>query len=314
MNTSGGGPDAATESAPIDAPSDGDTRDASIDTGVDAAPECNPLAPFTDIAPLEGVNTPEGEDGAWMSGDELTLYFARTTAGTFDLYVATRPNRASAFVNIVPIAAINGATNDNHPTLGGDSLFFASDREDGGQGTERVWKSVRAPDGSFGSPSMLATIGDPGELATFPYALPGGLLLYYVTKRPNEPGLAIWRAARTSVGQPFGAGVNVSVLNMPSGSSPYLDGYPVVTPDDRTIYFTSYRPTADAGAIGFNVFMATRSSAAAGFSPPVEVTELNTTAEEWPTWISADNCRILFISDRPGSMASRDIWQAHRGK
>ena len=298
------------EASPADARPD----TATVDAGVDAAPECNPLAPFTDIAPLSGVNTPDGEDGARMSPDELTLYFGRIGGGTkFELYIATRPDRSSAFGNVTPIVGANDpAADDNHPSVGGDSLVFSSSR--GSSGVERVWSSPRAADGGFGVPTELTTVGAAGSDTTFPFVLPSGLHLYYVTARPNDPGLAIWRSTRATTTAPFGNATNVAELNMPLGSPPYLDGYPAVTADDQTIYFTSYRPTADAGSTGFNVFMARRPNPAAGFAAPVEVTELNTLAEEWPTWISADGCRILFISDRQGSMASRDIWQAHRGK
>ncbi len=301
--------DGGAEASPADAKPDVVT----VDAGVDAAPECNPLSPFTDIAPLAGVNTPDGEDGARMSPDELTLYFGRIGGGTrFDLYVATRPDRSSAFGNVTPITGANDpAADDDHPSVGGGSLIFSSSR--GSAGIERVWSSPLAADGGFGLPTELTTIGAPGDLTTFPFVLPNGLHLYYVTARPNDPGLAIWHATRTTTTAAFGNASNVAELNMPVGSPPYLDGNPAVTADDRTIYFTSYRPTADAGSTGFNIFMAKRPSAAAGFATPVEVTELNTAAEEWPTWISADGCRILFISDRQGSMASRDIWQAHRG-
>lgn len=285
----------------------------TVDAGVDAAPQCNPLSPFTDIAPLAGVNTPDGEDGARMSPDELSLYFGRIGGGTrFDLFVATRPDRSTAFGNVTPVAGANDpAADDNHPSFGGESLFFSSSRGDGG--VERVWSSPRASDGGFGLPAELATIGAPGSNATFPFVLPNGLHLYYVTARPNDPGLAIWHATRATPAVAFGNASNVAELNMALGSPPYLDGYPAVTADDQTIYFTSYRPTADAGSTGFNIFMAKRPDATSGFATPVEVTELNTSAEEWPTWVSADGCRILFISNRQGSMASRDIWQAHRG-
>ena len=303
--------DAGFDSRPADAlaPEAG----AVVDGGVDAAPACNLLSPFTDIAPLAGVNTPDGEDGARMSTDELTLYFARIVTGSkFDLYVATRADRSSAFGNVTPMGGANAAAaDDSHPSVAGDSLFFASNRGDGG--TERVWSSPRAADGGWGAPVELTTVGEPGKLTTFPFVLPSGLGLYYVTARPNDPGLAIWHVERSTPTAPFGNPTNVAELNMPVGSPPYLDGYPAVTADESTVYFTSYRPTADAGATGFNVFMAKRPSTAAGFAAPVEITELNTAAEEWPTWISADGCRILFISNRPGSMASRDIWQAHRG-
>jgi len=286
----------------------------TVDTGTDAAPACNPLAPFTDIAPLAGVNTADGEDGARMSPDELTLYFARLVGGgKFDLYVATRPDRGTAFGNVTLLDAANTSPADeSHPSVGGDSLVFMSNRGDGG--LERVWSSPRAPDGGWGAPSELATIGAPGKDATFPFVTPDGLHLYYATERPNnEKGLALWKAERTTTAMAFGNTTNLAELNMPLGL-PHLDGYPAMTADERTIYFTSYRPTADAGTDGFNIFVAKRPSAASGFSTPVEVTELNTGDEEWPTWISADGCRLLFISNRQGTMSgSRDIWQARRG-
>ena len=47
---------------------------------------------------------------------------------------------------------------------------------------------------------------------------------------------------------------------------------------------------------------------AAAFGPATPVTELNTGSAEYPGWLSADNCRLYFGTDRQGG----DIWVATR--
>ena len=45
--------------------------------------------------------------------------------------------------------------------------------------------------------------------------------------------------------------------------------------------------------------MATRASRVVSFDPPVNVQELNTADEEFPSWISPENCRIYFSRKGP---------------
>ena len=108
----------------------------------------------------------------------------------------------------------------------------------------------------------------------------------------------------------------MSKRNGTSFSSPMLvggiasasdEGDPVVTPDGLTIYFRSNR-AAPLG--GYNIYVATRVDVTDPFSDVQLVPNVNTDADEGPSWISPDDCRLYLSSDVAGS---NDIYVATRG-
>jgi len=115
------------------------SRDApdARDTDASAPQRCDLSKPFASIQPVPGLNTPDDEEGPTLSPDELTVYFAsnRNAPGSanFDLYVASRSSRDSAFGNATALAAISSAADDRGVSLSADglSLFFHSSRSAG---------------------------------------------------------------------------------------------------------------------------------------------------------------------------------------
>jgi hypothetical protein len=64
------------------------------------------------------------------------------------------------------------------------------------------------------------------------------------------------------------------------------------------IFFQSDRTDSPAKG-GRDIWMARRSSTTASYDPPVNVQELNTAADEYPSWLSPDNCRLYFSRSGP---------------
>lgn len=83
---------------------------------------------------------------------------------------------------------------------------------------------------------------------------------------------------------------------------------PAPSPDELTLYFGSDRPDAPAKG-NVDIWMTKRAAASDPFEPPLNVQELNTSALEWPDWLSPDNCRLYF--DRDGATGRR-IYVAER--
>jgi hypothetical protein len=99
---------------------------------------------FSDIAPLNGVNSTVNEGRAVLSSDELTMYFASERPGglgTMDLWVATRVSKADSFSQITNLTTLNSTSLDQDPVLSADEreLIFSSGRN----GEIRLWRSVR---------------------------------------------------------------------------------------------------------------------------------------------------------------------------
>jgi hypothetical protein len=100
---------------------------------------------FSNIAPLNGVNSASYEGRAILANDELTTYFASDRpggVGALDLWVATRNDRTGTFSQIANLARLNSSGADLDPVLSADEreLFFSSNRG----GPHRLWRSVRA--------------------------------------------------------------------------------------------------------------------------------------------------------------------------
>jgi len=132
--------------------------------------------------------------------------------------------------------------------------------------------------------------------------VPDGLTLYFESDRSGAGD--IYRANRASTSLPF----TTSTLVMELASSAE-DGYPAISPDQLVIYFASARA---GGAGNFDIWRASRTSTSTAFGAPVRVTELATANDDIPTWISADLCRLYFMSDRSGGMGNLDIYVASR--
>jgi hypothetical protein len=74
------------------------------------------------------------------------------------------------------------------------------------------------------------------------------------------------------------------------------------------LYFFSDRLPSD----GYDIWVASRKSDVEPFAFHTNVTELNTEAQEWPTWVSPDGCRLYF-SRRPGERGDNyDLYVAER--
>lgn len=87
---------------------------------------------------------------------------------------------------------------------------------------------------------------------------------------------------------------------------------PVVTPDELTLHFQSAR----AGSVGtYDIWMATRTSTVAAFGMPMNLSILNGSENDIPSWISADNCLLYFTRNVGGSgPTDYDLFFAVRGK
>jgi hypothetical protein len=107
---------------------------------------------------------------------------------------------------------------------------------------------------------------------------------------------------------PTGAFSTPAVI--PALSDPLtIDGTPTLTDDGLEIDFKSSR----AGGLGnSDIWRSTRATTTSTWSPPVAVTELNTTVEDASPEISGDGLTIWFSSQRPGGQGNRDIWVATR--
>jgi hypothetical protein len=282
-----------------------DARDtASVDAArTDAAASpCDPSAPFgapqvVPVPAVDGGARSGSVNGGVLSEDELTVYVYLD--GTTDhIFRARRDTPTSAFGELALVPVVNdfstATTADRSPfvTADGLDLYFSSDRL--GNGAFKLYVAKRRDlDADFGAPSLLSSaVNDVGAVVERPWVTPAEV--WY--DRDGD----IWVADRTATG-PTNAPVWTEVNPRPVNelNSPATEGQVIVTRDGLRVFFESSR--SDGGAKGgVDVWTAKRADVGQPFTDLANVAEVNAKANDTPTWISADGCRLYLNSDRDG--------------
>ena len=287
------GKDATGQDVASDAPVDSQPPiDAPPDT---PPPPCNLAAPFGSATPLSTLNTTKYEAQAELSPDGLTVYFEsdRLNAG-LNVFTASRPNTASAFGSVAPLASLNFSGADTwNVTLTGDGLtaYLVTDQN----AADHMYKATRASSlASFGTPTLMPTPIVKGEQ---PFVRPDGKILYY----SDNSGV------KGQVARAVLSGPTVTDLPLVVAGNHDL-GIPVVNAGDTLLYFAVY----DTGNIdSYDIWMTSRATQNDVWGTPVAVTELNTNGFDVPSWISADGCELYFTHAANGS-GNTDIYSARR--
>jgi Tol biopolymer transport system component len=267
--------------AGTDTPPDGDTAD-----GGTPSVACDTSKPFLSAVPVDGLNrTPGTEYRVSLSSDELTAYVsAGSSWQVADLYTAMRPTRADTFAPLTQLTALNSPDAELNVSVTANGLTLFMDSNRSGEG--RIYSASRSTtDESFGPPGLLSFLQITPPPEEFdPYVLPDGTAVYFTANTPTQG--AFHRATLNTVAPPTsGAPAPVVATFGPQARNP------VVTADELTIYFAL---EGSAGTAWGDIWMATRAARDLPFNSPVPVTELNTSDEEYPQWISPDGCRLYF--------------------
>jgi Tol biopolymer transport system component len=259
-------------------------------------PACAENEAFGMATPLGGL--PIGSARAHLSRDELLVYYALNLGSDrhWDLVVATRVDLAGTFSTGELLANVNGPSWEFNPSLtsNGLELFFESVSSTG----FHLFHASRARlNDEFGAAEMLARFSDTQEGG--PFISPDGADLYFHTDQEGVQG--VMHAAR--VGSAFGP-PRALELAAPS----YVEAFPVVSSDGLTLYFASDQP---GGAGGWDIWKASRATAADEFEGAVPLSALNTPEAEIPSSVSADHCRLYFERTGPNWVDSQ-VYVARR--
>ncbi len=238
-------------------------------------------------APISSQGT---EDALFLGATGLVAYFSSDRGSpplTSHLFFAKRKMTTSNDWVVEALPAINNGGSAKNPTLSADELtiYFESVRS-GSMLQSNLWSATRASTiTAFGAPTPLANVNTDDE-ETEPWLVKSGLRLYFSSDRNS--GFSVFAANRLSTSAPFDAATVVAGLDGPDGH-----GSAVLTTDELTVFFSSSR----AGGKGArDVWMATRATPFAAFGTPVAVPELNTSEDDFPTWLSGTGCTIIVES------------------
>lgn len=304
------GCNSASETSHPDGSVDGKGIDGQFDGAVPTA--CNLTAPFGTPTPVPGVNSSSEDQWGWVSADGLTIYFDSVTSGQgdYNIYVGTRASTSDPFsgVMLLPGAGPNSADQENRPVVRGDGQEMFFQRTIGADG--HIWSASRAGvTADFGTPALVMNVNS-NAIDMSPWISDDGKTLYLATTNggSNASDLNIVRATRPDLTTPFGAPMPVAELNMANA----VDNSPVLSADGLEIFFASTRGLAGVSPRN-DIWHATRATATAAFGTPQKVTELSIAdLNDYPNWVSADRCTLLFTSERTGGNGGYDIWMAKR--
>ncbi|WP_394824064.1 TolB family protein [Pendulispora albinea] len=255
----------------------------------DAAPPCDTTRPFTSPVPVEGI--PDGSEGARLTPDERTIYFATSAtnasaSGSDDIVQLNRSN-----ARLTWLKAVNSPVRDMYPWINSDEtqLLFSSNRSSGGGW--QIFEYRRSPGASdFGGGRPITEFRLDGNVG-YPWIW-NGKELWLVTDAVGAGD--IYHSAL--VNGSFATATAESNLN-----SAAIESAPILSSDGLTIFFGSGR---DGGFQKDDIWTATRPTVNDAFvsSSIRNVVELNqnSSGNERPSWISPDGCRIYFGSDRSG--------------
>jgi hypothetical protein len=281
-------PDAAPDVAPPPPPPPPQPASPPpSDGGVDAA-VCDTKAQFNKPVPVGGVNNGVAY-GARLSQDEQTIFYATGTPAR--LMVARRSDpKLPAFTGNQPVNGTNGGPGRGEefpaPTPDGTLLYYDVVPTDGTPGD--LYVSTLLPDGGTAGETFVDA-GIVGAAKRFTFAT--STTLWFARGILSASDIFFAERASTSVSP-------ATVVNeLVTGVE---DSAPVPTEDLLTLYFKSAR-TDLGGPGGDDIFVATRAKTTDKWGQLRNMTEINSAASDFPTWISPDGCRLYLSSNKTGS-------------
>ena len=265
------------------------------------------------------VNSGSTDGCPFISKSELTLFFASNRTGGYgglDIWVTQRDSPYDPWEtprNAGP--QINGPGNELCSTLAinGHHLLFVSDRP-GGCGAQDLYVARRRDkrdDFGWEAPENLGCVVNSSSNdftpSLFEDEATGEMILYFSSNRPGGPGgTDIYSSTLDSSGN-FGLAMLDWALSTVAD-----DQRPNVRKDGLEIFFDSNRSGSLGGSA--DLWMSTRTNTTDPWSPPVNITQVNSGATEGRPSLSFDGQSLYFMSSRAGGFGGIDIYRAARTK
>lgn len=191
--------------------------------------------PWSLPARVDELSTTYTETSMEISSDGLTIYFSsnRPPSMTIDVFVATRPDRASPWSEpekVVPLSSANG--NDYNAQPWSDTvLYMTSDREPVRGGSD-VFRATRSTASSaWSTPDVIPGLDSSGYEGE-PFVDATGAIWFTGDAAGDDD---IWRAEQNRDGTFEPAQLIRELGTAASENDPWL------SPDGHTLYFTSNR-------------------------------------------------------------------------
>jgi hypothetical protein len=262
-------------------------------------------------------NTPAGDACFIISADGLEVYISSDRPGGlgyFDIWRSTRENADDPWGPLVNVQEINSRYNEIFQSLSADglTLYFsdfyggwtaAGDRP-GGVGSRDLWMCTRASrNDPWGTPVNMGAPFNSGSWDMCPIISHDGLTFIFASTRPGRNNFDLWMSTRPAAEGDWAAPVNMG----PGVNSSAQDCEVCLSTDGLALFFMSDRP---GGRGSYDVWMTTRRSQAAAWSPPVNLGPvINTSGMEGGPSLSPDQKTLYFISSQPGGIGGFDVYE-----
>ena len=238
------------------------------------------------------------EDDPSLTADLLELYVNTTAASESDIYVSVRGSAEQAWPMPVRVALVSQtAFGETTPEVSYDGLtmIVASNRT-GTAGGNDLWLSTRnTRTEPWGDPQRIADLASPANEAAGNMS-PDGLAIVFSSFR-NNASPDLFYAERASREAAW------TVTELVALNTAGHEGSPFLSADKRTIYFDSDREGAG------DLYFSHRASTADPFPAPMRIPDVSSPEGESDPWVSLDERRIVFFSNRGGQ---GQLWEATR--
>jgi hypothetical protein len=271
--------------------------DAGAPSDSDGPPpgRCDPRAPFGPLEEATSINTEPSTEGAYLSRDELTIWFSSRVAGStnYDLYEASRSDTPLPFRGIHAVPGVNTEANERWPRVTADGLrMFATIGAAAGPYDMKVATRDNT-DMEFAPLQPIPTLSEPTFNDSAPYPISHETpahetVLYYHSDRITPQ--RIYRSVNSGSG--FRAADPVPIIGL--GPQDTVAN-PVVTPDELTLYFQ----------LANDIWIATRASTSDDFRDPTSIPDLNGSGIDAATLETAIAAQIRSIPSRPTDIGVR---------
>ena len=223
------------------------TDRVSGNTDIWTARRSSPSLSFDPPTPIAELNQDSFETSAAISADGLTLWFGSDRPGSVgltDIWVSGRATRTSAWSAPGNVVALNTIAEDIPRPPGQHGLVMPLASTFASQFNYQTYMSARpGPGAPFGDPAVVTELAFADRSTVDAFLTDDGLTLFYSsapTMTPPDSGVGItsdlYVAWRRSTSEAFSVTRPLGDLNTPADERD-----PWLTPDGRTLYFTSDR-------------------------------------------------------------------------
>lgn len=170
------------------------------------------------------INTIYNEAALSLSADGQQLFIYKDVNGG-DIYYSTQ--EMDGWSSPQPLAPVNSSAWETHASLSpdGHTLFFVSDRREGGFGGRDIWRCVMLPNGKWSLPVNLGPTINTAEDEDSPFMHTDGTTLFFSSKgHKNMGGFDIFKS---------------TLLEDNTWTAPENMQAPINTPDDDIFYMQS---------------------------------------------------------------------------